>query len=66
MRKWVEVGLGIELLLTGVFIAGMRMSELHSQFASIFNAVIAVDKAGNERWYSYKLGIAGVRLFGKS
>ncbi len=66
MRKWVEAGLGIGLLLTGVFIARMRMSESEPQFAPISNSVVAVDAAGGEGWCFYKSGIAGVHLLGEN
>ncbi len=66
MRKWVESGLGIGLLLTGVFIARMRMSESEPQFTPISNSVVAVDAVRSEVRYFYKSGIAGVRLFGEN
>ncbi|MEN9979972.1 MAG: hypothetical protein ABIK38_06505 [candidate division WOR-3 bacterium] len=66
MRKWVEAGLGVGLLVTGVFIARMRMSESEPQFTPISNSVVAVDAAGKEGWRSYKSGIAGVRLSGEN
>ncbi|MCX7731894.1 MAG: hypothetical protein N2248_01855 [candidate division WOR-3 bacterium] len=66
MRKWVEAGVGIGLLLTGVFIARMRISESEPQFAPISNSVVAVDPVRGKGWCYYKSGIAGVRLFGEN
>lgn len=66
MRKWVEAGLGIGLLLTGVFIARMRMSESEPQFAPIANSVVAVDAARIKGWRFYKSEIAKVHLLGEN